>query len=288
MKLNILLSNLFNLFLFLALSARAQDLVSLVRFADSRLDANDPDEAFSSFNRAFFFLEVYPATEITKSYLLHRMGDCHFKTGKFGEAIRYYGLAVKSAGNDTVRNDLVLMKIKLYLLQKDFYFALEELLIMDTPPLPDQRKMKEIFSGIAWFGLENFDSAGAYFNRLAETDSQKVLLSDLLKRLRKIKHPNPNVAQILSIFLPGLGQFYAGDLKNGLNSLIITGGLFALGINVVLNYSWIDAILAVMPWYQRYYLGGVQNAGNIARYRLEEKRSRIYKEIMAAVDSKKH
>ena len=96
----------------------------------------------------------------------------------------------------------------------------------------------------------------------------------------KIKNPKPKTAKILSMIVPGSGQFYAGDIKNGINSLLLTGGFIYLGVHAALNYGIINSLASASPWIQRYYLGGFKRAELIAEERLALKRDRIYQQIL--------
>jgi hypothetical protein len=82
---------------------------------------------------------------------------------------------------------------------------------------------------------------------------------------------------------PGLGQAYSHDLKSGLNSLLLTSGLIALGINISIRYSPVDAIFAILPWYQRYYTGGFGKAGEIASRKRQLKRNEVYNKILKMI-----
>lgn len=87
----------------------------------------------------------------------------------------------------------------------------------------------------------------------------------------------------MSMIIPGLGQLYAGDIKNGLNSLILTGGLFSLGIYSAINNGFLDASLSVIPWFQRYYQGGFNKAQIIAKAKIEKKRYQIFNQLLDEV-----
>ena len=41
----------------------------------------------------------------------------------------------------------------------------------------------------------------------------------------KLMHPNPTFATLMSICIPGTGQIYAGDIKDGVNSILLLSGL---------------------------------------------------------------
>jgi hypothetical protein len=64
--------------------------------------------------------------------------------------------------------------------------------------------------------------------------------------------------------------------------MLLTGGFIALGYFVATRYSLLDATVAVIPWIQRYYMGGFKRAGLIAEERMKEKQDRIYRALILA------
>jgi hypothetical protein len=85
------------------------------------------------------------------------------------------------------------------------------------------------------------------------------------------------------MIIPGSGQFYAGDVKNGFNSLLLTGGFVTVGFIIAINYSLLDSFVSVIPWIQRYYIGGIKRSGDIAVDRKLQKQDEIYQEILLTV-----
>ena len=59
---------------------------------------------------------------------------------------------------------------------------------------------------------------------------------------------SPGTASVLSLILPGVGQFYNGDFLRGLFWLIVTPGLW-IGSGGTLG--WICHIIAAMTAYHR-------------------------------------
>jgi hypothetical protein len=82
------------------------------------------------------------------------------------------------------------------------------------------------------------------------------------------------------MIIPGLGQVYSHDIKSGINSLLLTSGLIALGVNISLKYSPVDAVFAILPWYQRYYTGGFEKASEIASRKRQLNRNRVYTRVL--------
>jgi len=86
------------------------------------------------------------------------------------------------------------------------------------------------------------------------------------------------------MFLPGLGQVYSGNVTSGLNSLVLTSSFIAIGAGITLVYNPLDALVAILPWYQRYYTGGYNNAEVIAQNKIKKKRNVVYQEIVELVE----
>ena len=84
-----------------------------------------------------------------------------------------------------------------------------------------------------------------------------------MKKRENIIEKAPARHVFLSMIFPGAGQFYAGDLKNGFNSLILNAGLLTWFVSYAFTYSTIDAAFTIGPWFYRYYLGGFQRAGKM-------------------------
>jgi TM2 domain-containing membrane protein YozV len=105
-------------------------------------------------------------------------------------------------------------------------------------------------------------------------------VNDIYKSaLKSHLRPNPKVASFLSMVLPGSGQLYCGEFKSGINSFLLTGTAITVYTLISIRYSFIDAILGVFPYYQRYYTGGVINAQNMAKDKIKIKKMKAIKEI---------
>jgi TM2 domain-containing membrane protein YozV len=59
---------------------------------------------------------------------------------------------------------------------------------------------------------------------------------------------NPGTAAVLSLLIPGVGQFYNGDFLRGIFWLIVTPGLW-IGTGGVLG--WIAHVIAAITAYRR-------------------------------------
>ena len=86
--------------------------------------------------------------------------------------------------------------------------------------------------------------------------------------------------------LPGLGQLYAGYTKEALNSFLLNSLLYALMADVIRKQSFIDGVLAIYPWLQRYYGGGYENAKKLTEGKINSQRNAVYQSILDLAEKK--
>ena len=84
-------------------------------------------------------------------------------------------------------------------------------------------------------------------------DEVKTKVKKLYATAPKLR--NPMVAWYLSL-VPGVGQFYAGEVWSGVVSLAVNGGLVAFGVGEVVARHWLSAWLgAGIPLSSTYFVG---------------------------------
>ncbi len=254
----------------------AQNFEETLKFADYQFSSGKLAAASKTYQRALFFSEGRQ-----NLYIFRKIAEISYLKMDYESAQKYYGLAYNISDNDSLKTELLFDKASCQIMNKNYQNALIDLFsVNDTSNVIQQRL--NFFLGTCYFGLEDFDKAKTYFESCLEFKDRKEL-EDLLSG-KKLFSPSPKKARIMSMILPGLGQTYSGDIKSGLNSLLLTSGLIALGIKISISYSPVDAIFAILPWYQRYYTGGYGKAEEIARKRLEQKRSNTYTRILNLAD----
>ena len=82
---------------------------------------------------------------------------------------------------------------------------------------------------------------------------------------------------MLSTFLPGLGQAYAEDWKNGLNALLLNGVLGYVTLNAAIERDYDDALLSFFFLFHRYYVGNRYRAAEAAQA-FNDRKNRWYVE----------
>jgi tetratricopeptide (TPR) repeat protein len=255
----------------------AQNLDETYQFGLEQYALSNYETASLAFERVLYFGDGKYAVNT-----LDHLAKIRLAKGDIEGALQFYHRASVTSNDFAEKSYYTLRKCSgLLSLQKTKLAMIDLFDISDE--LPDSTvKYKYFLLGVAYFSeLEFNESRLAFKNAISEHEvSKKNQIDSLFNVVQHIKHPNPKTAKILSIFIPGAGQFYAGDVKNGINSLLLTGGFLFLGINTVINYGVFNSFVSVFPWFQRYYMGGYHRAERIAEERLREKRDQVFQSII--------
>ena len=256
----------------------AQNFDETLGFADNLLKNGDRDIALKAYQRALFFSEGE-----NNLYLFKQIADISFMNEDYETANNYYGLAYNQADNDSTGTDLLFRKSTCHILSKNYQFAIIDLLSINDTSVTVKNRL-HFYLATCYFGLEDFEKAEYYFKSCIDENSINALR--ILFSGKGINAPSPKKAKVMSMIIPGLGQVYSGDLKSGINSLALSAGLIALVIKVSAKFSFIDGVVMVLPWYQRYYMGSYNSAEEIAIIRRQEKRNKIFSEVLVLVREK--
>ncbi len=261
--------------LFLRLAATAQTVGETRAFADSLFSAGQTDAALPVYERAAYFMR--PDID---AHVLERIADCFLAAGQTEKALEYFDHSYFNQTSDSIKKELIFKKAACFLHNKNYKYALMELYSMDAGFSSDVEEKKNFFIGMSWFGLEDFGKAAEYFEKAVEIPSSKQKIRKLFADQKKFFRPNPKTASWLSVFIPGAGQFYSGEVLSGINSLLLTSSFVALGLYIVVVTSPLDAIFTALPWFQRYYQGGFQRAGELAKNKRAENRNQVFNQVI--------
>lgn len=262
-------------FLFTALTY-SQSLGNVLGIANDQYRNGNYPLALKEYQRFLFFNDSTPPS------VLYQIAECFFKLNQYENAYEFYDKAFFSFQNDSLRLDALFKKIECLLRNGDYSLGLNDILgISDTVSGQFYYK-KEFFAGISYFGMEDFQNAEYSFLNCIEPQytKQKDQLKSIFQNKRNFEKPNPKTAYILSLCFPGLGQFYSGDIKNGLNSVGLTAALVYLAVRIAYSQTLLDALVTIAPWYQRYYQGGYESAERIAAEKKLHKRGVVYGKII--------
>ncbi|GAB2782516.1 hypothetical protein GCM10027275_27790 [Rhabdobacter roseus] len=262
-------------------AAPAQTIRQTYELAEAHFVRADYPRAVEAYRRVLFFDEQ----EAYGPLCYRKIADCLYFTEQFDEAALFYDRAYYVTPDDSTQAHLLFQKASCYLLTQNYRYAQIELFNLPDSLPEAQEKRRQFYLGILYFSLEEYETSEGYFQALAPDSAAREAVRALFVRNEAITRFNPRKARRLSIFLPGMGQFYAGDVKNGLNSLLLTSGLFYWGVRLLATGSTFpDAFITIMPWFQRYYVGGYKKAEIIATEQKQKRRHQLYNQLLDVVE----
>lgn len=246
------------------LELKSTGIESVIGFGDSIFHARQYEKALHEYQRAFFF-----SGHTLKSMLGEKIAACHIAMENFQLARDYYDSAKCYATSCQQWTELELHKIRCYMMEDQFGVALLRLNELEADTGRDFQGRGHLYQGICCFGTGQFGAMREHFLKcIPATDTLRISqLHACFGQARLLSKPSPVLAMILSIVLPGAGQVYAGDVKEGLNSLVLLGGLVYTGASGILSVPYMT-----VPFIQRYYLGGIMHAKALAESRRERNR----------------
>lgn len=268
---------LYLIFIFKVGFGSAQSLDQTVSFADNLYENQAFESAVEAYKRVLFF----DTSGLYNNVIFPKIADCSYITKKYEEAASYYELSYFTTENDTLRNNYLLKKVSCYLIMQQYDYAQIELFNLTDNINDDQKRESNQLEAIMLFAKNDFEESEKKFKSLSKDST---IVDNLFRKNEKVSKISPRKARIMSIILPGLGQIYVGDYKNGINSFLLTAGLFTLGVRSALVNGPLDAIISTIPWFQRYYQGGFNKAEIIAKAKIQEKRYKIYNELLDQIE----
>ncbi len=244
---------------FLVMLAHSQTVDQTFMLAQEQLRLHNYEEALSAYHRVVYFDEGNYKFECALG-----IATCYTSLGENAKALNYFDVAASLAPSDSAKFEILFDKIESFLLDGKVKYARMELYGISNCTSKYFRDKYTFYDAVISFRLEEYDAAWNGFAKLVPKDeATRNVLDNLYQKNKRAERINPNTARWLSLF-PGLGQFYAGNYKDATNSLLLNAVFLTLYIHVSTTYSFVDGLLSVYPWFQRYYIGGFQNAKRIA------------------------
>lgn len=132
-------------------------------------------------------------------------------------------------------------------------FELSDLLVFTR----DSARRASLNSTIGWLRLKEGDitSAVGSYDQAGMPDVARTLRSAKEDRRR-----SPTLAAVLSSFVPGSGELYAGRPATGLLAFAITAGSLVWAVTAAKSDDWVSASVIVSTLFWRFYNGSRANA----------------------------
>ncbi len=237
-------------------------------YAYELYDAQVYDLALKELLRVHF--EDRDSKEIT---VLKDVAFCFEKVGDLSNAIKYLNQYLRVTNLD-LEEKIEASYYKVQLLMKvDLKLALADLYQFSSKLIAADKDRYQYYLAMVYYASNEVELAFSELESLSYIDGlSKVDIKELEQKVQANADKKHFGARALSMILPGLGQTVSGDYKDGLNSAIINGSMIALFFYVSTNLSFADALLSIVPWFGRFYIGGMQNAKTASKRKQERKK----------------
>ena len=254
--------------------------VTLLLFTVVTVSASDPAVDLGDY---FFALENYDAaiTEYKRFLFFNsdhpRSGEVQFKIGLAYRAQEWWAEAVEAmiaAIELTTATELqaeMRVELAVTLIASGAYdLALIELIKVDMQSQSARLRQRARFlRGIAYLYQFKWEQARsvflAYFDAIPSAAGAAAEIDTFFAEALNLPQKSEKAARLLSTLLPGLGQTYAGDWKNGLNALLLNGLLGYVTLNAAIDRDYDDALLSFFFLFYRYYGGNRYRAAEAAQ-----------------------
>ena len=259
--------------IFLSLNVISQKQIISFEEAIKEFNSGNYEISLPYFKRIAFF-------ESNNILNLKYLADSYLNTKSYDNALVHYSLIYNISKNDSIKNEVIIEMAKTYILQEKYDYAKIEVLNIKEIN-QDFTDRKNYYLSIISFFKNEFENSKNYLLQIRNlSDSSQRIINELyINASNYYNRPNPKVASFLSMIVPGSGQLYSGKFKSGINSFLLTGAALTAFTLINIRYSFLDAILGVFPYYQRYYTGGVINAQNMAENKIKMKKIETVKKI---------
>ncbi|MBM2815426.1 MAG: Tetratricopeptide 3 repeat-containing protein [Ignavibacteria bacterium] len=260
-----------------------QDDISLTNdFADYLYERGSYNDAITEYLRVVCFCK--DVVTIANAY--YKAGLCYIEMGLWEKAHSAFRKAGSYDVNDTLLTKIKLSDVTASIAEGNIDNAQIELLTVinsiQIESLKEEAGLILITSSII---QQNFPKTkkfikdfGSYINNPKLIKNIDSILSDVLKHEKK----SPIKAKWLSSFLPGLGQFYAGEYGSSANAFLLNSlNFFATGLFIYYG-EYGNALLYFAFLTERYYSGNRYQAEQSV-IRLENKISSEYTEKLLQI-----
>ena len=269
------LFTLIAIFSFVPVLSQGQTAQQLYSHAIDLYSSCDYSSAVSSLRRVIFFDD----TTYHEAYKV--LGDCYKKMDEKDKSLYYYKLAKNSAESDSISKEIQFDIVGVHLIFNEPNYALINLFSIKIGESNYFFRKKELYTSFANFLAYNFALSEKHFKNTIDTSNKELVSSiDLLYKEAQLNDAsNVYLPMILSI-IPGLGQMYLGNFEAGINSLALTGLFAGLYIYSIAQLGLLDAIITFLPWFHRYYSGGMLQAKSLAVKKKEREFLTAYNQLV--------
>ena len=217
------------------------------------------DAAITEYKRFLLFHPDDPRA--AKTY--RNIGIAYREQEHWGDAVAAMRTAVQHASDREEKSKYQLELAVILIANQDYDLGRLELIKarMRNPSAQVHRRafFLEAVAFIYQFRWKEAREALTDYTRDAELDT---LFANAVDAPQK----SPRLAKVLSTIIPGAGQVYTGDWRNGLNALALNAVLGYLTVDAALEQHYVDAALWGGLIFSRYYRGNIFRADEAVKH----------------------
>ena len=215
------------------------------------------DAAITEYKRFLFF---HP-DDSRVGEVYYNIGLAYRAQGLWTEAITAFWTATHLTLDSETKSEYQLELAVTLIATQDYDLARLELIkVMMRAPSTRLYRRALFLEGVAYIYLFRWEAARETLQKYTTDERLNTLFDAALNMPQK----SGEVAKILSTILPGAGQIYVGNWRDGLNALLLNGAFGFLTVDAVLNGHYVDAVLWGGTIFWRYYRGNTFRAKQVA------------------------
>ena len=227
---------------------------NLLALGDHFSKLENYDSAITEYKRFLFF---HP-DEARAARVYQKIGLAYRAQGLWQEAISTMRNAVLHALNQEEKTKYQLELVVTLIASKNYDLARFELIRVAMHTTSGPLYQRALFlQAVVYVYQFQWEEAREVLRHYTADEMLDKLFDEAVNLLQK----SPKVAKVLSAILPGAGQVYAGNWRDGLNALALNGVFGFVTVDSVLNRHYVDAVTWTYFIFQRYYLGNLYHAG---------------------------
>lgn len=228
--------------------------VNLLALGDHFSKLENYDAAITEYKRFLFF---HP-DDARAASAYQKIGLAYRTQGLWQEAISTMRYAVLHALNHEEKSEYQLELAVTLIASQNYDLARFELIRVTMHTTSGPLYQRALFlQAVALIYQFQWEEAREVLRHYTADE----MLDKLLDEAVNLPQKSPKVAKVLSAILPGAGQVYAGNWRDGLNALVLNGVFGFVAIDSVLDRHYVNAVTWTYFIFQRYYLGNLYQAG---------------------------
>ncbi len=236
-------------------------------YADRQLSHGHIDQAITEYKRFIFLNDA--SSGRTVAYAYAQLAKALHKQGQLAGEIEALKSAAQAEEDPIARDERRIAVAVAQMSQGHYDLAIFLLARLEAFGVTDEVRRRATFlSGICYIYAQRWAEAESTFGRMAvsATGSDRAIMQivEEIRECRKSKLKSPRLAKGLSTAVPGLGQFYALNWREGLGALAVNSATTLLVGRDLATGQIKNAVFDFTSLFLRFYGGNRRAAAEAA------------------------